>query len=266
MPELPDVETFRQYFDSTAVGRRVADVHVTAPAMLQDVSVRTLHSRLSRNRFVRTDRHGKYLFARINRDGWLVLHFGMTGFLKHFKRPDKAPPHARLRIDFTDGSSLVFDDQRKFGRIFLTEDVRAFVQARRLGPDPMHAGFDFAAFMASVGQRRGAIKPALMNQSVIAGIGNIYADEILFQARLHPETPLHRLDESSLRNLFRTTRRVLMQAVRARADEDRLPRGYLLHERRAGGRCPKCGRVLARKSIGMRTTFFCPNDQPKRGG
>lgn len=264
MPELPDVETFRRYFESTALGRRIAAVQVTAPEMLEDVSPRTLRSRLTHRRFVRTRRHGKFLFAGLDRDGWLVLHFGMTGFLKRYTRPDAAPRHIRLRIDFMDGSHLAFDDQRKFGRIALARDVSAFVDERRLGPDPLESGLDFAAFKALVGRRRGAIKPTLLNQRVIAGIGNIYADEILFQAHLHPVTRLDRLDESSLRDLFRATMRVLTKAVRARADVNRLPRGYLLRNRYAGGRCPKCGRDLARLTIGMRTTYYCPNEQRKR--
>jgi formamidopyrimidine-DNA glycosylase len=263
MPELPDVETFRRYFESTGFGRRIAAVRVTAPEMLEGVSAQTLLSRLKHRHFVRTHRHGKFLFARIDRDGWIVFHFGMTGFLKHYARPDDEPPHTRLRIDFTDGSHLAFDDQRKFGRISLTDDVSAFVEERRLGPDPLEHSFDFAAFKAVVGRRRGAIKAALMNQRVIAGIGNIYADEILFQAQMHPEMRLDRMNESSLRDLYRATTRVLRRAVRAQADANRMPRGYLLRDRHAGGRCPKCGRDLARLTVGMRTTYYCPNHQRK---
>ena len=263
MPELPDVETFRRYLEATAFGRRIAAVHVNAPEMLEGISPPALRSRLEHRRFARTRRHGKYLFAGLDSGDWLVLHFGMTGFLKHYTRAVARPSHVRLQIDFTDGSSLAFDDQRKFGQIGLTGDVGAFLEERRLGPDPLENGLDFATFKALIGRRRGAVKPVLLNQRVIAGIGNIYADEILFQAHLHPEMRLDRLHGSSLRDLYRAIIRVLAQAVRARADIDRLPRGYLLHERYAGGRCPKCRRPLARLTIGMRTTYYCPRDQRK---
>jgi formamidopyrimidine-DNA glycosylase len=169
-----------------------------------------------------------------------------------------------LRIDFTDTSHLAFDDQRKFGRIAFAEDVDAFIHQRRLGPDPLDRRFDFRAFKASVGRRRGAVKPVLMNQHVVAGIGNIYADEILFQARVHPETRLDQLGAVSLRSLYRATKRVLTRAVRARADADRLPRSYLLRQRRPHGHCPRCGRALSQLKIGMRTTYYCPTDQPKQ--
>lgn len=261
MPELPDVETFRRYFESTAFGRRVATVRVTAPEMLEGVSPRTLRSRLEHRRFVRTDRHGKFLFAGVDHDGWLVLHFGMTGSLKYFARPDREPGHTRLRIDFTDGSSLAFDDQRKFGCVSLTADVSTFVSKLRLGPDALNDVLDFKALETSLRNRRGALKPMLMNQHVIAGVGNIYADEILFQAGLHPQAKVDRLDQLSLRALYRAMRRVLTRAVRARADADRMPRSYLLRERHPGGRCPKCRRALARLTIGMRTTYYCPKDQ-----
>jgi formamidopyrimidine-DNA glycosylase len=264
MPELPDVEAFRRYFESAALGRRIAAVHLTAPEMLEGVSPQTLRAGLKYRRFVRTRRHGKFLFAGLDRDGWLVLHFGMTGFLKRYTSTRAAPAHTRLRIDFTDGSGLAFDDQRKFGRIALARDVSEFVAERGLGPDPLQSDFDFARFKARVGGRRGAVKPMLLNQRVLAGIGNIYADEILFQAHLHPATRVDQLDESSLRDLYGATTRVLTRAVRALADMAKLPRGYLLRRRYLGGRCPKCRRKLARLTIGMRTAYFCPNHQRQR--
>lgn len=172
MPELPDVEAFRRYF---------------------------------------------------NRDGWLVMHFGMTGFLKHYAPPDAAPPHTRMLINFTDGSRLAYDDQRMFGRIALIRDVDAFVAKRGLGPDPVEGALDSADFKVRVGKRRGAVKTVLLNQRVIAGIGNLYADEILFQARLHPAVRVDRLDDRSLRDSYGATRRVLTRAIRARADVGKLP-------------------------------------------
>lgn len=264
MPELPEVEISRRYLEATSLGRRIASVYVAAPEMVEGISSRSLRSRLEGRRFVRTRRHGKFLFAGLDRGGWLVLHFGMTGDLAYESRQDAAPRHVRLRIDFADGSHLAFADQRKFGHIAFTTDPAAFARDRRLGADPLEPRLDFAAFKTSIARRRGALKPVLLDQRVVAGIGNIYADEILFRTGLHPRTRLERLDDRALRDLHRAILRVLTRAVRAQGDVDRLPRGSLLRQRHAGGRCPKCGRALARVVLGSRGTFYCPHDQQER--
>jgi formamidopyrimidine-DNA glycosylase len=152
------------------------------------------------------------------------------------------------------------------GRVGLTNDAEAFFRDHNLGIDALDPSLDRRAFVALVaGAQRGA-KAALINQSVIAGIGNIYSDEILFQAHLHPKARLDALDDAALARLYEAMRRVLEVAISRGAGSeellDRLPRGYLLPHRGKGGECPRCGAPLAALKLGARTSWFCPRCQP----
>src|SRR5438046_42848 len=211
MPELPDVETFKRYFDSTSLHQRINDVEVGNAYSLKDISARELARRLKGRRFESTRRHGKHLFVRADGKLWLRLHFGMTGSLEYFKDDRQAPRHARVLFVFANRHRLAFDDQRKFGQIGLLKDVDEFLKKRALGPDALDV--DLAKFRKVLGKRRGALKSILMNQKLIAGIGNIYADEILFRSRVHPATEIFGLNDKSLTNLFRATRYVLEIAI-----------------------------------------------------
>jgi len=139
--------------------------------------------------------------------------------------------------------------------------VEEFIHARRLGADALKIpGKRFQEMLAG---RRGGLKAMLMDQSLLAGVSNIYADEILFQARLHPARRVERLSKRQLAQLYRVLRRVLKKAVDARADVERMPASFLLRSRRQGGRCPRCGRKLKRATIAGRTTYYCEKDQAK---
>lgn len=259
MPELPDVEVFRRYLKRTALHHRVVGVSVRDRTVL-DVSPRTLARRLSGHRLDRARRHGKFLLVELDDGGVLVLHFGMTGFLERFK--ESPPEHARVILDLDDGSHLAYDDQRMFGEIDLADDADRYIEKRHLGPDAL--SLDREAFVELLRRQRGTIKSALMNQHHMAGIGNIYSDEILFHARLHPETPVRRLDDDELRALHRELRRVVQGAIAAGADPARMPRGWLLPHRSAGESCPRCKGKLSSKTVRGRTSWFCPACQKRR--
>src|SRR5437867_7421216 len=239
MPELPDVESFRRYFDATSLHQRIDDVDVRNAYVLKGVSGRELARRLKGRSFESTRRHGKHLFVRADSNVWLRLHFGMSGFLRYFKGEEKAPPHTRVLFVFAKDYRLAFDDQRKFGQVGLLEDVDEFLRKRALGPDALD--IDVAEFKAKLARHRGAAKSILMNQRLIAGIGNIYADEILFHARIHPATQIARLRDKDRMHLFRAMQRVLEKAIRYQADADRMPKSWLLSQRGKGGKCPRCG-------------------------
>ena len=259
MPELPDVETFKRYLDATSLYQRIADVEMRSAYVLKGISGKELARRLKGRRFESTRRHGKHLFARTDGGTWLRLHFGMTGSLRYFKGEEKAPPHTRVLFVFAKDYRLAFDDQRKFGQVGLLEDVDEFLRKRALGPDALD--IDVAEFKAKLARHRGAVKSILMNQRLIAGIGNIYADEILFHARIHPATQIARLCDKDRRHLFRAMRHVLEKAVHYQADADRMPKTWLLSHRGKGGKCPRCGRGLKSSRIGGRTAWFCPHCQ-----
>lgn len=261
MPELPDVEVFRERLESTSLNREIRTVSVDADRVLKDVSERTLRSRLKGGALTSTRRHGKHLFARIRGDGWLRLHFGMTGELVPYGEGDEPPGHVRLRLDFAGGDRLAYRNVRKLGEIGLVEDPDGFVEEKGLGPDALD--LDREGFRRRLDGRRGAIKSTLMNQEVVAGIGNVYADEILFRARIHPETPIGELDDGALRRLHRAVGDVLQAAIDARVTD--FPRSFLLPDREEGAPCPRCGTPLEKIRVSGRPTYFCPEDQGKGG-
>ncbi|MGK7346466.1 MAG: Fpg/Nei family DNA glycosylase [Candidatus Nitrospinota bacterium M3_3B_026] len=262
MPELPDVEAFKRYLNATSLHKTIGRVKVYAPDVLEGVSGRRLRNALEGKSLDQTRRHGKYLFARISGGGWLVMHFGMTGRLKYFKGTHSPPRHTRLLLSFENGFNLAYILQRKLGRVFLAGSGGSFIKERGLGPDAMTIGR--APFLQRLGKGRGGVKPWLMNQGNIAGIGNIYSDEILFQARVHPLRKTGSLDETAGKRLFRKTRSVLKTASDAGADPEAMPRSWLMRHRKGGGRCPRCSSPLATLKAAGRTSWFCPECQPAR--
>jgi formamidopyrimidine-DNA glycosylase len=261
MPELPEVETFKRYLDSTSLHQRITNVDVRDAYVLKRVSARELARRLKGRRFENSHRHGKHLFVRSGDELWLRLHFGMTGWLQYLKRNEEPPKTARVLFSFANNRRLAFDDQRKFGEIELIEDVDEFLQTRGLGPDALE--INLSQFKAILGKHRGAVKAILLNQQLIAGIGNLYADEILFRTRMHPATGTGRLSDKDLTRLFHATRYVLEKAIALKTDFNRLPKSWLLRHRGKGAKCPRCGRRLKSATIGGRTSWFCPHCQKR---
>ena len=259
MPELPEVETFKRYLDTTSLRQRITNVEVRDAYVLRRVSVRQLARRLKGRRFENSYRHGKHLFVRATDELWLRLHFGMSGSLEYLKQDEVPPKTARVIFRFTNDCRLVFDDQRKFGEIELIDNPDKFLQTRGLGPDALEIGF--SQIKAILGKHRGAVKAILLNQKLIAGIGNLYADEILYRARMHPATEARRLSDKDLRRLFRAKRYVLGKAIALKIDFNRLPKCWLLTHREKRGRCPRCGCVLKSATIGGRTSWFCTHCQ-----
>jgi formamidopyrimidine-DNA glycosylase len=261
MPELPELETFKRYLDSTSLQQRIAGVEVRDAYVLKGGSARELARRLKGRRFESSRRHGKHLFVRANGDLWLRLHFGMTGSLVYFKHEENAPRHTRVLFVFVNAHCLAFEDQRKFGEVGLIEDVNQYLKKRRLGRDALDV--DLSEFKNILRKHRGAVKAILLNQKSIAGIGNLYADEILFRARMHPATEAANLSDKDLSELFRAMRYVLEKAIASKTDFNRLPKSWLLPHRGKGGKCPRCGRKLKSATIGGRTAWFCPHCQKR---
>lgn len=261
MPELPEVETFKRYLDSTSLHQRIINVDVRDAYVLKRVSPRELARRLKGRRFENSHRHGKHLFVRASDELWLRLHFGMTGSLEYLNHDEASSKAARVIFRFANKCRLAFDDQRKFGEIELIEDVDEFLRTRGLGPDALE--ISFSQFKAIVGKHRAAVKAILLNQQLIAGIGNLYTDEILFRARMHPAIEAARLSDKDLNRLFRATRYVLEKAIALKTDFDRMPKSWLLPHRSKGGKCPRCGRELKSATIGGRTAWFCRHCQKR---
>ncbi len=266
MPELPDVQLFKEYFDATSLHKEISDVAHCTAKLLPELSCKELSRRLRGKSFTETIRHGKYLFARVDEKDFLVLHFGMTGFLRSFKNIDndeQEQRHSRLRIDFKDGYHLSFNCRRKLGKITMCNTIEEYLKDKKLGPDALTLCADKAKFTGRLQGRRGTIKGQLMNQSLLAGIGNIYTDEILFQENIHPRKKCSALEKNQLGKLAGTASRILTKAIEKRAGEKGWPESWLLPRREAGKNCPRCSGKIEKTSVSGRSTYFCPEHQKK---
>lgn len=256
MPELPSVEIFKQFFKSTSLKQEIKSVEVNSPEILMNTSPQELGDELQGQEFTHGRRYGKYLFAQLSNQYYLTIHFGMNGYLKYFQ--EDGGPYIRLQVEFNNGYKLGFDDTRKFGKVWLTCDPKKFVQEKNLGPDAME--IDFKTFKTLFGKRTGQLKPLLMNQNFIAGIGNLYADEILYQSGIHPLSKAYNLDDAELQRLFQDMKMVLDKAIEYQDDINALPHSFLLPHRHINGECPQ-GEALKIIKVGGRTTYFCPERQ-----
>jgi formamidopyrimidine-DNA glycosylase len=260
VPELPDVEAFRRFFRQHAAGKTVRSVGAD-PTILRNTNVRGLAGALKGRRFEDPNRHGKWLI------GWtdgpaLLLHFGMTGDLIWSGDEPGRHRHDRLWLEFEEGGELRYRNMRKIGGVWLAHDLdeaRSVMGA--LGPDALTV--DRRTFLDLLGRRRGGVKAALMDQTLVAGVGNLIADEVLWQARLHPKRRIETLSEEERRALFSTMHHVVKESV-DRFDYVPRKRSWLSHVRgKPGARCPRCKTPLARTLAGGRTTYFCPSCQPE---
>lgn len=261
MPELPDVEIFREYFQSAALHQKIKAVEVRSRDLLKGISENRLNEKLLERTFSAALRHGKYLFGEVEGEGWLILHFGMTGFLKYFRKTDQASEHLRLLVEFTNGYRLAYDCRRKLGQIGWTADRKQFVKDKGLGPDPLDPEFDGEVFWQLLEKRRGSIKGLLMNQQTLAGLGNIYSDEILFQAGIHPQRNVADLEEREKKHLYQCLEEVLHAAIECRVGEKGWPDEWLLPRREAGRKCPRCGGKIRRLKISGRSAYCCTEHQ-----
>lgn len=263
MPELPEVENFRKYFDRTSLNKKIEKIEVPSGRILKGVSVRSLQRQLKDEKFKSTYRHAKYLFAHTENDKILVLHFGMTGSLNYFKDESERPEHTRLQIDFDNGYHLAFDDQRKFGKIYLIENEDKFIERKKLGPDPLADKINLTKFRELLNDKRGSIKSTLMNQKIISGIGNIYSDEILFNAGIHPASKIEKLNDGQIKKLYYMMQEVLNKSIDVNGDNKKLPKMNLLTNRKTGAGCPRCSGKIKRQIINGRSSYFCDKHQKK---
>lgn len=258
MPELPEVEFFRQYMDNTSLDQTIQGVEVRNSLILEGTSAKQLSSKLMGKYFQSTQRHGKHLFARVARNLWMAFHFGMTGYFSYLQQSE-VPDHTRLLISFSNRNRLAYVCQRMLGRVSLAQSMEQYIEKKNLGPDALH--MDFESFKRQTQGRKGRVKYILMNQKIIAGIGNIYSDEILYQTGLHPWTSFNELDEKTVEMLFDNTKRVLTTVIDKKARLNKLPSTYLIPHRYKGGLCPTCGNYLKTLNFSGRTSYYCPQEQ-----
>ncbi len=257
MPELPDVAVFAHTIRS-AGGRKITRCSVDTSKFLAGVSQNRLCGALEGAKLGEPRRHGKQLFLSL--DGGpthLALHFGMTGGLA--VDAEEEPAHTRLRCDFTDGGNLCLISQRLLGHAGLIDDIDAYLAENELGPDALDLGWE--EFRDIFGSRRGMLKTALMDQSRLAGLGNVYVDEICYQAGIDPRHRLQDLDTKELQRIHRTLQRVLHMAIDREADPEACPRTWLLPHRSDGASAPRGDGTIRKIRVGGRGTYIVPERQ-----
>jgi formamidopyrimidine-DNA glycosylase len=272
MPELPEVETVAADLRPLLAGRRFADAHVLWPRTVAEPDPTTLAERIHGRQVIDVGRRGKYLQIALDSGEMLVFHLRMTGQLAVVSDGDPAltDSHLRAWFDLDSGEHLVFVDARKFGRIWLVDDIERVVG--RLGPEPLDWTFTPEVLAERLRGRRSAIKTLLLDQTVVAGLGNIYADEALFMAGIHPLRPAAGLSTEEVVRLHDAIRQVLREAVSDRGTllrDYRTPYGpeathqeHLRVYRQTDRPCPRCGTAIQRIRVSQRSTHFCPHCQP----
>jgi formamidopyrimidine-DNA glycosylase len=269
MPELPEVETIARELRHDLVGRRVVEVEVRWERTIATPPAAELKPALVGRQIMGADRRGKYLLFALSDDQTLIIHLRMTGQL-HVVGPEAAPdPHTHLVLTLDSGQRLFFRDQRKFGRVYVVADAATVL--RQLGPEPLHPDFTPQELAARLTGRKAPIKSLLLDQHLIAGIGNIYADEILFAAGIDPRRAGRDLQMNEVARIHTVARQVLAQAIFDRGSSlqnYQRPGGAKgqnqeRHQvfRRTGQPCPRCGTTIVRVVIGQRATHFCPQCQ-----
>ena len=260
MPELPDVENYRIMLAEHLSGKRVRDVRVLDSGVLRNATACAFRARLLGRTFTHTSRRGKWLLAATD-DPVLLVHHGMTGRL-YLSRPGDGQaddPNDRLIIR-TDSVELHYADLRKLRGLWVVDsDAEAAMVIGEQGPDALDiSGSQFAAVLRG---RRTALKAALIDQQVIAGLGNMLSDEICWRARLHPARPVSSLDDAEVKRLHRVMRMTLRTAV-ARGRIPRTPTWLSSTRGDEHAACPRCRMTLNRDTINGRTSIWCPTCQP----
>ena len=259
MPELPEVEMYARYFAKYALRQKVARVDVRDARILavrEDVLSRAVRGKMFRG----VRRHGKHLFADAGKQ-WLHLHFGMSGDLAYYREMAEEPRFARVVFDFANGAHLAYDDMRLFGVVDVTSSPDDYIREHHLGPDPLAEEFTLKRFREIVASRRGTAKSLLMSQDILAGIGNLYADETLFQTGVHPRRAVNELTSKEVAAIYTTMRKILRDVIAFKARGKSYPRTYLVPSREEGERCPRCGGTIQRTVVFGRTTYFCGRHQ-----
>jgi formamidopyrimidine-DNA glycosylase len=262
VPELPDVEVYRRRLVAATRRHVLRGAAVVDRQVLVGTSTRALDRGLSGAHVAGTTRRGKTLYAVMRRPPHLRLHFGMTGDLVPAADDEEEPQHTRVVFLLSGRRRLLFVDQRRLGQVGLVDDVDADIAEHGLGPDALD--LDPPGLASLLRESRGGLKATLTDQAQIAGLGNIYTDEVLFHARLDPRAAAADLSGDGVRRLHRQIRRVVDRAVNADADPGAMPRGWLLHRREEGAHCSRGNGRIRPFSVGGRRGYWCPACQRGR--
>jgi formamidopyrimidine-DNA glycosylase len=266
MPELPEVEVYKEQFESFALHKQIENVEVWDNKILLNTSEDELNSLLKNKEFVKAERLGKYLCLQVSDKKCLEVHFGMTGYFSYLTDGD-IPDSTRAIFRFKDGSRLAYVDKRKIGHLSRAESLETLKVTHMLGMDALSVSEN--DFVTRISSQKSKIKAVLMDQTIISGVGDVYADEILFQARIHPESKANAIGKEKLHETYRLMRMVLMEAIEyVRSTETyekarkKLPSNFLIPVRKEkNADCPGCHGKINQIQVAGRSTYFCPSCQ-----
>lgn len=211
MPELPEVHTFQQYFNAAALQQQIMHVIVHDDKIIRNMDGNSFADKLAGRTFVSSLRRGKYLFADLDNGDCVLLHFGMTGDLKLYQEEEDRPRFERFAFVFADNNRLGFDDARKFAHVHYLEDRDGYIAEKGLGTDALVISEE--EFLSAMGKRKTSIKGFLLNQSLVAGVGNLYADEICYRTKVHPASVVAKTPKRKRIEIYNKMKEVLHQAV-----------------------------------------------------
>lgn len=274
MPELPEVETVRRGLEKLILGKKIASLDIRYPKMIK-TDLDQFRKELPGQVIQSMGRRGKYLLFYLT-DKVLISHLRMEG--KYFYYPDQVPErkHAHIFIQFEDGVTLVYEDVRKFGTMELLapELLDAYFASKKLGPEPTEEDFDLENFKVALKKSKKPIKSHLLDQTLVAGLGNIYVDEVLWRAKVHPASPSQSLTRAEATAIHDQTIVVLCQAVEKGGStirtytnafgEDGTMQDFHQVYDKAGQACSRCGAVIEKFQLGGRGTHFCPKCQRRK--
>lgn len=269
MPELPEVETTINDLKPFTIGKRIEKIDILKDSTIAQPSPEDFRKGLINRKIIALSRRGKYLVFKLDNGTFLIIHMRMTGSL--LLKPDTEEPEKSVRVIFylDDGNAIHFRDIRRFGKMWLVKDKSSIVS--KLGPEPLEPEFTPEVLAKILDDRKVAIKSLLLDQTLIAGIGNMYADEALYYARIHPLKLGNSLTGAEIKRLHEAIRQVLLKGIRnkgASTDTYIRPEGIkgkaqiefqVAHQK--GKQCPVCRGPIERITVHQRGTFFCPKCQ-----
>ncbi|HEV2592215.1 MAG TPA: bifunctional DNA-formamidopyrimidine glycosylase/DNA-(apurinic or apyrimidinic site) lyase [Gaiellaceae bacterium] len=277
MPELPEVETVRRSLAPVLEGRRFESVRILDTRLTRPLDPDEIARELDGETVSVVDRRGKYLIVRFESGRALLIHLRMTGSLLHAPSGELVDdPHRRAVVRLDDGSDVAYRDVRRFGTWLLLEpeEVESYVD-RKVGREPLAAAYRSKHLAEKLATRKAPVKAAILDQRTVAGVGNIYADEALWRARIHPLTPANEVDADGVKALHRAIRKSLELGIARQGStlrDYRTPSGEsgsMQHEFKVYGRdgepCERCGTPIDKIRVAGRGTWYCPRCQPYRG-
>ncbi len=255
MPELPEVNTFKLYFEKHGLNKKIAKVKVSDDKIFRNMTGRRFSQKIKGGTFIGSIRRGKYLFAELDNGHHVLLHFGMTGDLKSYKLKSEIPRHERFRFEFMDGSYLGFDCPRKFARILYLDDLEEYIAESKLGPDALDISLE--NFVHKAVGKKVSIKGLLLNQKILAGVGNLYADAILYNTRIHPASKSGALDKKKLASIHKEMQSMLSEAIERYAHYKSYPSNWFWDWRVEGNKPKKNYGLVKVTKVAGRTTYYC---------